>query len=55
MLLSVTSSPGTAFTRTSIGTFCPVGGCLVSGMITFLASPAAISGIVSSTLMASLP
>ena len=30
-LLSVTSSPGTGFTRTVIGTFCPVGGCLVSG------------------------
>ena len=43
-LLSVTSSPGTAFTLTSIGTFCPVGGCSVSGIVTFLASPAAISG-----------
>ena len=30
-LLSVTDSPGTGFTRTVIGTFWPVGGCLVRG------------------------
>ena len=49
LLLSVTCSPGTAFTFTVIGTFWPVGGWELSGMLAVFCSPAAISGIVSSS------
>ena len=48
VLLSVFCSPGTGSTSTVIGTFWPVGGCLLSGIVTVLISPAAIVSIVSS-------
>ena len=55
MLLSVFSSPGTAWTSTVIGTLWPAGGCSASGIVTGLISPAAIVSITSSRSIASLP
>ena len=49
VLLSVFSSPGTGSTSTVTGTFWPVGGFSVTGMVTVCVSPAAISAIVSSS------
>ena len=55
VLLSVFCSPGTGLTSTLIGTFWPVGGCLLSGIVTVFSSPAAIVGIVYSWVSASPP